>query len=106
MKRVRVSKSVFVIPTTNLIECVRFYRDTLGLELVEEWSDLGRGALFAISRDTAVELIEMQDVPSVEEPRVALGLQIAGVDDVYQRLVSAGARIKAPPRERAWGMYG
>jgi predicted enzyme related to lactoylglutathione lyase len=97
---------VFVVPTTKLEESLRFYRDGLGLELLEEWSDMGRGALLAASDDAQVELIEMADVPATAEPRVGLGLQITGVDGVYARLTSAGAEVKAPPRERPWGMYG
>jgi catechol 2,3-dioxygenase-like lactoylglutathione lyase family enzyme len=97
---------VFVVPTTKLDDSVRFYGETLGLRLLEEWSNMGRGALFAASDDAQVELIEMDDVPALEEPRVGLGLQITGVDDVYERLLASGAAIKAPPRERAWGMYG
>jgi catechol 2,3-dioxygenase-like lactoylglutathione lyase family enzyme len=97
---------VFVVPTTDLAESVRFYRDALGLRLVEEWTEPGRGALFAASDLAQVELIEMAGVPLADEPRVALGLQIEGVDDVYLRMRALGARIKAPPRERSWGMYG
>ena len=106
MPHLRSDVFVFVVPTTKLEESLRFYRDGLGLELLEEWSDMGRGALLAASGDAQVELIEMADVPVTPEPRVALGLQITGVDGVYARLISAGAEVKAPPRERSWGMYG
>jgi len=97
---------VLVVPTRTLDESVRFYRDALGLRLLEEWSEMGRGALFAASDDARVELVEMEDAREVEEPCVGFGLQISGVDEVYERLVGAGARLKAPPRLRAWGMYG
>jgi predicted enzyme related to lactoylglutathione lyase len=106
VSHVRSDVFVFVVPTTKLEESLHFYRDSLGLELLEEWSDMGRGALLAASDHAQVELIEMADVPVAAEPRVGLGLQITGVDDVYARLTSAGAQIKAAPRERPWGMYG
>jgi catechol 2,3-dioxygenase-like lactoylglutathione lyase family enzyme len=103
---IRVDRLVFVVPTTMLEESLGFYRDGIGLRVLEEWTDMGRGALLAASDQAHVELIEMDAVPESEEPRVALGLQIAGVDAVYERLTALGARIKAPPRARAWGMYG
>src|SRR5215813_5123969 len=97
---------VVMIPTTQLAESVRFYGDILGLPLLEEWSEMGRGALFRASETAHIELVEMDEVPAVDEPRTTIGLKITGVDDVHARLVAAGAKIKAPPRERAWGMYG
>jgi catechol 2,3-dioxygenase-like lactoylglutathione lyase family enzyme len=97
---------VLVVPTTKLDESVRFYRDALGLRLLEEWSEMGKGALFEASSNAQVELVEMEDVREVEEPRVGFGLQITGVDEVHARLVAWGARVKAPPRQHAWGMYG
>jgi uncharacterized glyoxalase superfamily protein PhnB len=47
-------------------------------------------------------------LPTHSEPRTALGLQVAAgeVDAIYARLEQAGARLKAPPRVRAWGMRG
>ena len=97
---------VFVVPTTKLEESLGFYRDGIGLLVLEEWTEMGQGALLAASDNAHVELIEMEDVPEVGEPRVALGLQITGVDEMYERLTALGARTKAPPRARAWGMYG
>ena len=85
---------------------MRFYRDGLGLELLEEWTDMGKGALLATSTDARVELIEINGVVDVAEPRVGLGLQIVGVDEVFERLTSLGIQTKAPPRLRPWGMYG
>ena len=67
---------------------------------------MGRGALFEVTETARVELVEMEAVQDVEEPRVTIGLQITGVDAVHSRLVAFGATIKAPPRTRAWGMYG
>ena len=98
MTTLRADRFVFVVPTTRLEESLRFYRDGIGLVVLEEWSELGRGALLAASDDARVELIELDEVPEVDEPRVALGLQITGVDAVYARLTA--------PRARAWGMYG
>jgi len=95
-----------MIPTMRLDESVRFYRDVIGLRLVEEWSDMGRGALFEASTTAQIELVEMEAVPNVDEPRTTVGLRITSADAVYERALAAGAKIKAPPRTRDWGMYG
>lgn len=104
----RPAKAVFVVPTTGLAASIRFYRDSLGLELTEEWSNMGRGAIFRASTAAEVELIEVDDLADPPEPRSALGLQVGedDVDAIYGRLEAAGARLKAPPRARAWGMRG
>ena len=106
MNPLRANASVFVVPTAKLEESIRFYRDGLGLELLEEWTDMGKGALLATSADARVELIEMDDVVDVPEPRVGLGIEIVGVDEVFERLARLGIQAKAPPRVRPWGMYG
>jgi catechol 2,3-dioxygenase-like lactoylglutathione lyase family enzyme len=106
MPPLRPTLAVFVVPTSRLSESLAFYRDGLGLELLEEWSDLGRGALLATSVGAQVELVEQDGVADAAEPRVGLGLQVEGVDRVYERLTAMGVAAKAPPRVRPWGMYG
>jgi catechol 2,3-dioxygenase-like lactoylglutathione lyase family enzyme len=106
MRPLRPTLAVFVVSTSKLAESLAFYREGVGLELLEEWSDLGRGALLAASAGAQVELVEQEGVVDTPEPRVALGLQVTGVDLVYERLTAMGVRAKAPPRVRPWGMYG
>ena len=106
MRPLHPTLAVFVVPTSRLAESLVFYRDGLGLELLEEWSEMGRGALLAASAGAQVELVEQEGVVDTPEPRVAIGLQITGVDLVYERLTAMGVRAKAPPRVRPWGMYG
>ena len=68
---------------------------------------MGRGALLAASDGCQIELVEMEGVEPPSEPCVTLGLKLNhAVDDVFERLTALGARTKAPPRTRAWGMYG
>lgn len=102
----RADLVVIMVPTTQLEESVRFYRDAIGLRLIDEWSDMGRGALFEASERAHVELVEMAAVPDADEPRTTIGLKITGVDQVHARLIDFGAKIKEPPRVRGWGMYG
>lgn len=96
------------MPTTDLAASIRFYGEAIGLELIEEWSDLGRGALFRASSAAEVELVEVEALDDPPEPRTTLGLQVSvdEVDAIYRRLERAEARLKAPPRTREWGMRG
>ena len=96
------------MPTSELAASIRFYRDGLGLELMEEWDDMGRGAILRGATASEIELIEVDEVADPPEPRAALGLQVSAddVDAIYRRLEDAGARLKAPPRVRPWGMRG
>jgi catechol 2,3-dioxygenase-like lactoylglutathione lyase family enzyme len=96
------------VPTSDLAASIGFYRDALGLELTEEWTEMGRGAILRASTSAEVELIEVDEVADPPEPRTAIGLQVDDreVDLIYGRLERAGARLKAPPRVRAWGMRG
>ncbi len=50
------------MPTTDLAASIGFYRDGLGLELTEQWSDMGRGAIFRASTAAEVELIEVDEL--------------------------------------------
>ena len=55
-----------------------------------------------------MELVEVDELADPPEPRTTLGFQVdeEDVDAIYRRLGAAGARLKAPPRVRAWGMRG
>jgi catechol 2,3-dioxygenase-like lactoylglutathione lyase family enzyme len=101
-------KSVFVLPTEDLAAVLPFYRDGLGLEMLEEWTELGRGALLRVSDQTELELIELEGVERPLEPRMAIGLELddALVDEVYDRLIRLGFRVKGPPELRPWGKRG
>ena len=62
-----------MVPTIRLAESIRFYRDAIGLRLIDEWSDMGRGAVFEAAETAHVELVEIAAVPDVDEPRSTLG---------------------------------
>ena len=67
---------------------------------MDDWDEMGRGAIFRVTAASEVELIEVEELADPPEPRTALGLQVdeADVDAIYSRLEGAGARLKAPPR--------
>ena len=88
--------SVFVIPTRDLAASMSFYRDGLGLEVLEEWSEMGRGALLRLAVNVEVELLELEGLQPQAEPRIGIGPEIADerVDEVYERLVELGFEVK------------
>jgi catechol 2,3-dioxygenase-like lactoylglutathione lyase family enzyme len=104
----RPRKSVFVLPTEDLAAVLPFYRDGLGLEVVEEWTELGRGALLRVSDEIDLELIELDGVERPPEPRMGIGLELDDslVDEIHDRLVRLGFRVKGPPELRPWGKRG
>jgi catechol 2,3-dioxygenase-like lactoylglutathione lyase family enzyme len=88
-----------------------FYRDTLGLEQVADWSsETGRVVVLDAGRAT-LELLDdaqAETVDAIEAGRrvsgaVRLALQVADSEDMAQRLVVAGAVQVAPPVVTPWG---
>ena len=102
-----VEQFVFVITTRRFGESLGFYRDLIGLELVEEWAEHGHGAVLSGGHHARVELVEL-DVPEEPPPRHApmLGLQVADVPAIHARLLASGWPIASPLVERAWGGVG
>jgi uncharacterized glyoxalase superfamily protein PhnB len=69
---------------------------------------MGRAAILRGSTASEIELVEVEEVADPPEPRTTLGLQVSAdeVDSIYRRLEVTGARLKAPPRVRPWGIRG
>jgi lactoylglutathione lyase len=88
-----------------------FYRDTLGLEQIADWSsETGRVVVLGAGRAT-LELLDdaqAETVDTIEARRrvsgtVRLALQVADSEDLAERLVVAGAVRVAPPVVTPWG---
>jgi uncharacterized glyoxalase superfamily protein PhnB len=92
-------------------QALAFYRDTLGLEQIADWSsETGQVVVLDAGRAT-LELLDgaqAQTVDAIEAGRrvsgtVRLALQVADSEDMAQRLVVAGAVQVAPPIVTPWG---
>jgi catechol 2,3-dioxygenase-like lactoylglutathione lyase family enzyme len=90
-----VEAIAFVIHTKRFDESVEFYCGVLGLELVEEWTEGGHGAVIRLTSGADLELIELDEVE--RHAGVALGLEVADVDAWYARILAQGGTAKAPP---------
>jgi methylmalonyl-CoA/ethylmalonyl-CoA epimerase len=92
-------------------QALAFYRDTLGLEQIADWSsETGRVVVLDAGRAT-LELLDdaqAETVDTIEAGRrvsgpVRLALQVADSEDMAERLVVAGAVRVAPPVVTPWG---
>ena len=92
-------------------QALAFYRDTLGLEQIADWSsETGRVVVLDAGRATLELLDDAQaaTVDTIEAGRrvsgtVRLALQVADSADIAERLVVAGAVRVAPPVVTPWG---
>jgi len=105
---VNVQELVFVVTTSHCNESLDFDRDLVGLDLVEEWTEFGHGAVLSAGAGARVELIEVAGTPDDPLPRHApfLGLKVTDVDAIHERALAAVATILSPLQDRAWGGRG
>jgi lactoylglutathione lyase len=92
-------------------QAVAFYRDTLGLAELADWSSQnGRVILLEAGRAT-LELFDEAQAETVDaieagrriSGRVRLALEVADSDETARRLVAGGAEQVAPPVTAPWG---
>ena len=92
-------------------QALAFYRDTLGLEQIADWScETGRVVVLDAGRAT-LELLDDAQAATVDaieaggrvSETVRLALQVADSEDMAQRLVVAGAVAVAPAVVTPWG---
>jgi catechol 2,3-dioxygenase-like lactoylglutathione lyase family enzyme len=106
-----VEFSQAVLKVERLAECVRFYRDLLGCELVGG-DAAGPVAYFAsaggrfalLDAKVAAALVPGGDA-SPGAPRVTFAFRADDVDAAHRRLAEAGVRYTLPPADfAAWGV--
>jgi methylmalonyl-CoA/ethylmalonyl-CoA epimerase len=107
VKELRVALTV-----ADFDEALRFYRDTLGLEQVADWSsDSGRVMVLAGGRAT-LELLDERQAAMVDAVEaggrrvsgtVRLAIEVPDSAETAERLVAAGAERVAPPVTTPWG---
>jgi predicted enzyme related to lactoylglutathione lyase len=98
---------VVVVKSRSFGDAFAFYRDVIGLDLVEEWTEGGHGAVFSAGGPARVELIDLpDDTEAPPSDAVFIGLQVTDIDPVHRRAVEAGHEIVREPAERPWGGRG
>ena len=100
-----------VLTVPDFDEAVAFYRDTLGLEQLADWTgDDGRVILLDGGRAT-IELFDERQAESVDRIEagqrlsgpVRLAVEVTDLDGTLERLVAAGAEAVADPVIPPWG---
>jgi methylmalonyl-CoA/ethylmalonyl-CoA epimerase len=100
-----------VLTVPDFERAVGFYRDTLGLEQLADWSgEDGRVILLDAGRAT-LELFDERQAESVDRIEagnrvsgpVRLAIEVADLDGTAQRLVAGGATAEAGPVVPPWG---
>ena len=98
------------LTVTDFAQALPFYRDTLGLQQLADWSsETGQVVVLDAGRAT-LELLDhaqAETVDAIEAGRrvsgtVRLAMHVADSGDTAQRLVAAGAVRVAPPVMTPW----
>ena len=102
-----VEELVVVITTRRFADSLAFFRDTLLLELVEEWTEQGHGAILSAGGRARIELIDVPDAhPVADGDPTFIGLQVADIDPIHERARAAGHEVIREPADRPWGGRG
>ncbi len=103
-----MDKFTLVITASKFAESLTFYRDLLGMRLLEEWTEFGHGAVLEAMPGTVVELIDSPSArPHAAEARTTfIGLEVTDPEAMHERLAAAGARVNGPPTAKPWGGRG
>jgi lactoylglutathione lyase len=100
-----------VLTVPDFDDALAFYRDTLGLEQLADWSgDDGRVVLLEAGRAT-LELFDERQADSVDRIEaggrvsgpVRLAIEVDDLDETAKRLLAAGAEAVAEPVVPPWG---
>ena len=100
----------FAYTVENYDEAVQFYRDALGLPVIEEWDqpasrgailDAGRATLELLSEDQS-DLVDRIEVGEVVSGPVRLALEVEDSEETAGALASAGAQKIGGPVVTPW----
>jgi lactoylglutathione lyase len=100
----------FAYTVENYDEAVRFYRDVLGLPVIQEWDqatgsgailDAGRATLELLSVDQS-ELVDRIEVGETVSGPIRLALEVADSEETANALTAAGAQKLGGPVITPW----
>lgn len=93
-------------------QAVQFYRDRLGLDVVEEWQrPEGRGVILALGPQTTLELFDGSQADFVDQVEVGrrvsgpvrLALAVPDAQAAAEAFQQAGAQLLSHARSMPWG---
>ena len=95
--------------TNNYEAMLKFYRDSLGMSITEEWNEPGnRGTLLAFGgkiANTVIDVIELGDeaIPGVKPVNVVLSIEVDAVDRWHDQLKKRSIPIARKLENAPWG---
>jgi predicted enzyme related to lactoylglutathione lyase len=95
----------FLFVARDYPAAVAFYRDDLGLPVDHEWDEgpEDRGTAFRAGAGM-IEIFGLAPEKTYIQPRgVRMLIQVADVDQTYQRLVERGLPVLDAPTSHSWG---
>lgn len=101
-----------VLTVERFDEVVQFYRDRLGLPVVEQWQTAeGRGVILTLGQHTTLELFDASQAVFVDQMEVGkrvsgpvrLALSVEDVEAGIEMFQQAGARVLSSPKMMPWG---
>lgn len=93
-------------------EAVQFYRDRLGLAVIEQWQRAeGRGVILALGPQMTLELFDSAQAAFVDEVEVGrrvsgpvrLALEVEDVGAAAAFWEASGAKVLSHPKQMPWG---
>jgi catechol 2,3-dioxygenase-like lactoylglutathione lyase family enzyme len=100
-----------VLTVADFDEAIGFYRDSLGLEQLEDWSSEegrvvlldGGHATLELFDESQAEMVDAVEAGRRVSGTVRLALQVSDSEETARRLVASGAEQVAPPLTTPWG---
>lgn len=100
-----------VISVDDFESALRFYRDIIGMPVVDEWdTEMGHGILLAAGTATLeiFDRAQQRSIDMLEAGRpvsgeVRLAIRVDDVDDTFHRAVVGGAPLMSHPIVAPWG---
>jgi lactoylglutathione lyase len=103
-----------VLTVERFNEAVQFYRDRLGLPVVQEWQRAeGSGVILALGPHTTLELFDASQADFVDQMEVGrrvsgpvrLALAVPDAQAMAGVFQQAGAQLLSLPKPMPWGDY-
>jgi len=101
-----------VLTVEHFDQVVQFYRDRLGLAVVEEWQRAeGSGVILVLGPHTTLELFDASQAAFVDQMEVGrrvsgpvrLALSVPDVDIAAGVFQQTGAQLLSHPKQMPWG---
>jgi len=95
--------------TKNYEAMVSFYRDSLGMKVIEEWNEPGnRGTLLSFggkAGNTVIEVLELGEeaVSGAKPVNVVLSIEVEDADAWHDELIRHGVAIVRGLEDAPWG---